>query len=150
MSWIRCFSMEILAGATPSRNGNVRHRHEDVSIWENVNPYRMLSLWWSNHLKIRRGWSKRRPFHRHVFENSLKHGRATDNTTLVCNTPRQAMSHFMTLERSVVDPLATLPVECGWKDIPTQWRRLAPTVKLFVGLLLVVRMGSLPTACARY
>ena len=61
------------------------------------------SLWWCNHLKIRRGWSRRLRFHHHAFKNLLRHGRATDDTTLVCNLCRRRRYTSMTLERSVVE-----------------------------------------------
>ena len=32
------------------------------------------------------GWSQHRRFHRHAFKNPLRHGRATDDTTLVYNS----------------------------------------------------------------
>ena len=82
-------------------------------------------------------------FLRHALKKkSLTHGRATKSTTLVHKTLRMSTSRFMTLERNVVDPLASLPVECGWKDIPTQRRRFgansdAVSVRKVAGLLLV-------------
>ena len=40
-------------------------------------PYRVLSLWWSNHFGRRRGWSQRPQFLRHALDGHLEHGRAT-------------------------------------------------------------------------
>ena len=41
-------------------------------------------------------------------------------------TQRMSTLHFVVLEGRVADPLASFPVECGWKDIPTHgdiWRQ---------------------------
>ena len=48
VSWQWCLSPSTRA-SKKNRNRNVRRQHYHVSVWENVNPYRVLSLWWSNH-----------------------------------------------------------------------------------------------------
>ena len=43
--------------------------------WKFQGPYRVLSLGWSNHFDLHRGWSQRRQFLRHA-KKPLEHGRA--------------------------------------------------------------------------
>ena len=84
------------------------------------------TLWWSNHLKTQRGWSWRCQTLSHALTGPLELGRVNGNTTVAYKTLRMSTLHFVMLERRVVDPLASLQVECGWKDIPTHgdvWRQ---------------------------
>ena len=69
------FMQENLAGTTLPRNGNVRRQHDGVSIWENVSPHRVTSLWWSSHHD--RARSQRRRHLRHALIGPLEHGRST-------------------------------------------------------------------------
>ena len=63
-----------------------------------------------------RGWSQCRQFLRHALKKkkTLKHGRAIDKTQLVYKPLR--MLHFLMLESSVVDPLASYWRKRGWND----------------------------------
>ena len=85
--WSQCRQAPRHALTWPSEHGCAAWRHDMAckKEWENI-LCRVLSLWWSSHLNIRRGWSQRRRFHRHAFTNPLKHGRANDNTTLKYKT----------------------------------------------------------------
>ena len=57
------------------------------------------------------------PFLHHALKDPLKHGRATDNTTLAYKTMRISRSHFMMLERSAVDSAGTFTSETWLKTL---------------------------------
>ena len=93
-----------------------------------------FSLWWSNRMKIHCGWSRRRWFLRcaHKKNNSVRHGRATDNTTLAYISWRMSTLRFLMLERRVVEPAGSfINDKLGWDKTFAQRRRLAPTVTSF-------------------
>ena len=58
------------------------------------NPYFLVEQPLENS-KTHRGWSGHRRFLCHALKNLLEHGRATDNTTMTCNSLRASTSHLM-------------------------------------------------------
>ena len=52
--------------------GRAEGRHDGCA-----NPYQLHSIWWSNSIDLRRGWSQRRQCLRDTLNDHLDHGRAT-------------------------------------------------------------------------
>ena len=63
----------------------------------------MLSLQWSKHFELHRGWSQRRQLPRHVHENLLEQVVLLDNTTLAYSLADVNVTLHDVVERRVVD-----------------------------------------------
>ena len=81
------------------------------------NPHRVLSLWWSNHLDLRRGWRHLRRFLCHALTNLLEHGGATWQHDRNVRIHADVTSHFMMLWKEVPwNPLAIMPMKLAGKN----------------------------------
>ena len=96
---------------SPSRSTSVKKKQDRPS-----NPHRVLSLWWSNHLDLRRGWRHLRRFLCHALTNLLEHGGATwqHDKNVRIHADVNVTLHDV-VERSAVESAGYNVNEAGWK-----------------------------------